>query len=462
MDVECGFFAARRRRHRQPFNSILLKTHTFSILAVSIAALISPINPSARPVAAYGEIVPADVQDFGARDMNRLQGVVVRALTLASPYVDVLEGGTMPASMSDQQRVVIQERAVLNQSLVRPTFTADRDMCGQSGVAAEVGSTEYSYQIETNRGKGPLVCIKGMWSAFKTSYSAAEDALKKQLVQLNNADVRIHLAERSGCKLVCQAGVTFSTMFDGDSQRIDTPFPNVGVPTARPTIKLLQYLARFLREDLLVEPWAGKSASEAVLKFMGEQELIDILRDEAGVRDDHRYLAAGSYDIGKITLTRYQWEGPYRGIAYGIDPQPLRFNLLNAQAQPIYLEPEVTVETDNGVGSRVNPAWVRAKFAVGILMGRNSFTKLTPETYTGEGTFRFPAQSVTGMLKWENIKDNDNNVWQDFGRHYYQFTRAYAPKRPHAVCTISYAREQVDFGMTTITGFGNWSSTASL
>lgn len=432
------------------------------ILSASILTLCSITPLRAVPAPAYGsEIVPGDVQDFATRDLNRLQGNVIRALTRKSPYIDILDGGTMDAGVSDTQRVVVQERAVLNQSLVRPTFTADKNMCGQSGVAAEVGSTEYSYSLETNRGKGPLVCIKGMWSAFKTAYSAAEDSLKKQVIQLNNSDIRIHLVDRSGCKLVVQNGATFASMFDGDSQRIDTPFPNVGVPNARPTVKLLQYLARFLREDLLVEPWEGKAA-EPILKFIGEQELIDLLRDEANVREDHRYIAAGSYDIGKNTLMRYTWEGPYRGIAYGIDPQPLRFNLLSAQAQPVYIEPEVTVETDNGVGSRVNPSWVRAKFAVGILMGMNSFKKLAPQTYTGEGTFSFPAQTVTGNLLWRNIQDNDNNVWQDFGRHYYQFTRAYVPTRPHAVCAISYAREQVDFGLTTISGFGNWSATGSL
>ncbi len=440
-----------------------MKTHPF-ILSVCIAGIFAASIPSlchhGTPSQAYGDIDPADVDDFVARDMNRLRGNVVKALVRKSPYVDVLPGGTMESGISDTQRVAIQERAVLNQSLIRPTFTADRDVCGTVGPAAEVGSTEYSYTLSTNRGKGPLVCVKGMWSAFKTSYSAAEDALKKQLIQLNNADVRITLVDRSGCKMVVQAGATFSTMFDGDAQRIDTPFPNA-LPTGAPNVKLLQYLSKFMREDLLVEPFEGKSGDQ-ILKFIGSQEIIDYLRDDAQVREDHRYIAAGSYDIGKMTLMRYQWEGPYRGLAFGIDPQPLRFNVLDSHGQPVYIEPEYAVTTDNGVAARINPAWVRAKYEVGLLMGMNSFRKLTPETYTGEASFRFPAQSVTGDLIWRNMEDNDQNVWRDFGRHYYQFSRAYKPERPHSVCAITFARQEIDFGLSTITNFGAYSSTASL
>lgn len=418
---------------------------------------------ASTPVPAFGEISdPSDIGEFTARDLNRIRGNVVRSLVRKSPYVDVLPGGTMEANISDTQKVVIQERAVLGESLVRPVFTIDKEVCGTTGSAAQVGSTEYTYSLETNRGKGPQVCIKGMWSAFKGAYAAAEDSLKKQLIQLNNSDVRITLVDRGGTKVVVKAGATFDQMFSGNMQAIDTPFTtDVGLPDAQPNMKFLQYLGRFMREDLLVDPFEGKGG-DMVMKLIASQELIDNLRDDANVREDHRYIAAGSYDVGKMTLTRYTWEGPYRGIAMGIDPQPLRFNAVNGSGQPIYLEPEVAVTTDNGHGSRPNPAWLRAKYEVALLMGQDSFRKLAPETYTGEGSFRFPAQGVTGELIWRNIVDNDQNVWADFGRHYYQFTRAYKPERPHAACAIAYARQTVDFGLSSITSFGDWSSTAAL
>lgn len=446
-----------------------------NILLVSLAVALTAPCLVGTPAPAFGTsyygsgdsnrgtytIDPNDVSDFAAKDLNRIRGQVVRAVVQKSPYVDILDGGTLESGISDTQRVVIQERAVLNQSLVRPTFTLDRSVCGTVGPAAEVGSTEYTYELATNRGQGPLVCIKGMWSAFKTAYSAAEQSLRGQLVQLNNADVRITLVDRSGCKLVVRAGATFSEMFEGTMQAIDTPFPNVGLPNGQPNIKLLQYTARMMRETLLVEPWEGKQG-EPVMRVIGSQEIIDYLRDDAEVRDDHRYIAAGSYDLGKAALTRYMWEGPYRGLAFGVDPQPLRFNTLSATAQPVYIEPEIAVEVDNQVGSRPNPLWVHAKYETMLMMGKSSFRKLAPETFTGEGSFKFPSQGVSGELMWKNLADNDKNVWQDFGRHYYQFSRAYKPERPHAVCAITFARSQTDFGISAIAEFGDWSATGSL
>lgn len=439
--------------------------HSFILLGAITALLSLNTGPSFVPEPAFGEIVAGDVEAFATRDLNRLRGNVVRCLVRKSPYVNILDGGTMESGISQTQKIVVQERAVLNQSLVRPVFALDTTVAGTTGNAAEVGSTEYSYTVSTNRGKGPLVNIQGMWAAFKTAYSASEDALKKQIVQINNADVRINLVDRSGLKVIMKAGASFGQMFSGDIQAIDTAFDTNAItghlPDAMPNIKFLQHLGRTMREDLLVEPWEGKGG-ESHLKLIGSQELLDYLRDDAGVRQDQQYIAAGSFETGKMSLTKYSWEGPYRGLAFGVDPQPLRFNLLNGTGQPIYIEPEISVQVNNNVASRPNSAWIHAKYEVALLMGQNSFRKLTPDSYTGEGTFKFPTQGVAGELMWNNIKDNDQNAWQDYGRHYYQFKRAYLPARPHAVCAIAFARQQVDFGLSAITSFGDWSTTASL
>lgn len=411
------------------------------------------------PAPAYGEIDPTTVQDFAAKDVNRLRGQVIRAVVQKSPWVDVLEGGTLESGISDVQRISVQERAAINQSLVRPSFTLDTQVCGTTGAEAEVGETEYTYQLATNRGKGPLVCIKGMWSAFKTAYAAAEQSIRSQIVQLNNADVRINLVDRSGCKVVCQSGASFSQMFDGGVQAIDTPFPTL-TPNALPNIKLLQAISRYMREVLLVETWDA-AGGEMTFKLIGSSDMIDFLRDDADVRSDQRYIAAGSYNIGKDNLIRYTWEGPYRGLQFGIDPEPLRFDTMT-DGVPNYIEPQIQIQTTKGIANRPNPQWVRAKYEVCVLMGKQSFMKLAPETYTGEGSWKFPAQGVSGELMWLNQRDNDKNVWQDFGRHYYQFSRAYKPIRPHAVCAIAYARQQVNFSLAAITDQGDWSSTASL
>lgn len=446
-----------------------LKTHLIlfaSIAAASVAfsaASASPTPIFATPQLAYGDdaaLNTADVQDFGNRDVNRIRGNIAKVLARKAPYNDVLDGGTLENGVSDVVRAIVQERAVLNQSLVRPEFTNDTDICGKTGEAAQVGSTEYSYRLQTNRGMGPLVCVKGMRHAFEGSYTTAEDALKKQITMLSNSDVRATLVDRCGVKLVVKTGMTHAQMFDGDQQRIDQAFPTF-VPDAPLNFKLLQYHGQFVRENFQVEGFEG-TASEPLLKFIGSQEIIDRLRDEADVKQNHQYLAAGSYKLGEQQLTRYTWEGPYRGFAFGVDPQPLRFSVLNGSGQPLFIEPEIAVNTTKGVAARVNPAWVRARYEIALLVGANSFRRLTPAQYTGEGSWKFPAQVAMGELMWQVIKDNSSNVWGDYGRHFYQLSRAYRPERPHAVTAIAYKRAVADFGLVAVSDYSDYSSTDSL
>lgn len=473
---ECGFLPAADNgaRCRSVIHS--MKLHTLillgSIAAILPASAFSHEKFAHTPVPAFGDgfddtacpaLDPADVQEFANMDTNRIQGNIAIALARKTPYTDILAGGTLRSGISETVRSIVQERAVLNQSLVRPSFRPDREMCGEVGEAAEVGSTEYSYFLATNRGMGPLVCVKGMRDAFEGSYNAAEDALKKQIVQLVNSDVRATLVDRSGSKMVIHSGMTFSQMYAGDSQAIDTPFPttDTGLPDAPVNFEILDDLSTFLRENLLVEGFEGNQ-SEPLLKFIGSQEINRRLRNEAEIREDHRYLAAGSYMIGKDQLLKYTWEGPYRGYAFGIDPQPLRFSELDDDGQPLYLEPEIARQTSKGVGARVNPAWARARYEIALVVGADSFARLTPAQYTGEGSFKFPSQVSMGELMFQVIKDNCRNVWGDFGRHFYQIERAYKPMRPHAVCAIAFKRAMSQYNLVPVEDFQDYSSTDSI
>lgn len=456
-----------------------MKTFPISaiILLGSIAALVpfSGLRSNAvisTPMPAYGDgfddtacpaLDPADVVEFTSSDTNRIVGNIARALVRKTAFTDILAGGTIAAGMSQTVRSVVQERAVLNQSLVRPQFRPDIAMCGEVGEAAETGTTEYSYFLATNRGMGPLVCVKGMRDEFEGSYLAAEDALKKQIVQLVSSDTRATLVDRSGSKLVVRSGKTFSQMYAGDSQAIDTPFPtaDVGLPDSPINFELLDDLSTFLRENLLVEGFEGNQ-SEPLLKFIGSQEINRRLRNEIGIREDHRYLAAGSYMVGKDALLKYTWEGPYRGYAFGIDPQPLRFSQLDTDGQPLFLEPEIARRSTKGTAARINPAWARARYEIALVVGADSFARLTPAMYNGEGTFKFPSQASMGEMMFKVIEDNCRNPWGDFGRHFYQIQRAIKPMRPHAACAIAFKRAQSQYNLTPVTDYADYSSTDSL
>jgi hypothetical protein len=301
-----------------------------------------------------------------------------------------------------------------------------------------------------------------MRDQFRGSYLAAEDGMKKSVVQIVNSDVRATLTNRSGCKLVCKSGLDFDSLFNGNAQAVDTPFDTAttGLPDSPLTFSLLDYLGQFLKEDLLVDGFEGPQ-TEPLLKFIGSQEINTRLRNEIGIRDDHRYLAAGKYEMGKDTLTRYSWEGPYRGYAFGIDPQPLRFSVIDSTlGQPIYIEPEIPVPVSQGFGSRVNPAWAKARFEIALVVGADSFSRLTPAMYNGEGGWKFPSQVSMGELMFQVIKDNINNVWGDFGRHHYQIQRAYRPERPHAVTAIMFKRAVADFGLSPVSDYTDYSSSS--
>ena len=425
-----------------------------------------PVISAQVPEPSFGDfdtINSADIQDFANKDTNRIVGNIVKCLARKTPYTDILTGGTIAAGISDTVRSVVSERAFSNVLLTRPAFTTDTEMCGEVGEDIEVGSKEYTHSLATLRGRGPLICVKGMRNAFMGAYVAAENSMQKTTVQIMNADVRATLTDRSGCKLVVHTGKTFEQMFAGDSQEIDTAFTtDVGLPDAPLSFSLLKRSANFLREDLLVDGFEG-TAAEPLFKFIGSAEIIDVLRDEAGIRDDQRYIAAGSFGSGKDALTKYTWEGPYRGFAFGVDSQPLRFSVLNGSGQPVFIEPEISKNTTKGKASRVNPAWARARFEIALVIGADSFKRLTPTQYNGEGTFKFPAQVSTGEMRFKVIEDNGENVWGDYGRHYYQIQRAYQPIRPHAVMAIAFKRpDSSSFGLTSVSDYTNYSSTDSL
>ena len=95
-------------------------------------------------------ISPAQVSDFANKDINRIVGKIAEVLARKSPYMDILDGGTLP-NVSDVVRSVVQERAVVGTSLAAPTFQPDIEMCAGPVTQDQVGSTEYAFQLESIR-----------------------------------------------------------------------------------------------------------------------------------------------------------------------------------------------------------------------------------------------------------------------------------------------------------------------
>jgi hypothetical protein len=394
---------------------------------------------------------PAVLSDISTKDTNRLRGRIAEALAANSVFMNILEGGTFDSQTSDVQRSAVQMPAAPGDSLAIPTFVPDVDVCGTVGEQDLTDTVEFTYQLETKRGFGPRVCMKKGYSAYKDSYVMAEDSLKKLIVQYMNADIRAQLYLRSASKFNATAGYCFEDLFTGGEHTdVGVKFAPV-IPTGPLSFKALQVLLRYVSEALYPDKFEAGGKGQMHAKFIGSAQQLDAFRNEIGVEKIMMALASGSYKLGENTLTAYSWETSpaYRGIALGTDQTPLRATGFNPDGTLALVNPRLIIANPakNTAYSVHNPAWLRAPLEVGFLVFKNSFKRLVPQRYVGEGSFRFAPQLVMGELEWHYVKDNDCNVWGDFGWHIYQITRAYQPVRPHHIVPILYRRCDEDLGL---------------
>jgi hypothetical protein len=219
-------------------------------------------------------------------------------------------------------------------------------------------------------------------------------------------------------------------------QQINTQFAPV-LPDAPLNFKTLYRIGTFLREEMLAEPFATKDGE--FFQVMASADQIENLRNDADVKEDLLALTSGSFKLGEESISGYQFLG-YRGFALGIDQQPLRATGFDGSGNLVLVNPIVSTAVTNGFAQRRNPAWVSAPYEVAFVIAGEAFKRLIPEQYVGEGTFKFAPQLAMGELEWTYFRDNDCNLYGDFGQHIYQISRAIQPIRPQNVCAIVYKR----------------------
>lgn len=400
----------------------------------------------------YNCIPLATIQDFASKDTNRIVGQIGKVLARKSPFINVLDGGTI-SNASDVVRSVVEEMAVpahagdTNASgtamgaLAAPLFVDDVSTCGSGASPDIVGTTEYQFKLQTLRGAGPRVCVKQARTAFKGSYLQAQTSLEKTILQIINADVRYTLLKQSGVKYTVNSTRTFGTNLNGDMQMINTQFVQASgtpvLPDSHLNFKTLYRLGTFLREEMLAEPFTTKDGE--FFRVIAGADAIENLRNDADVKEDLLYLSAGSFKLGEESISGYQFQG-YRGFAFGIDQQPLRSNGFDSAGNLTLINPITSTAVTNGFAQRRNSAWVNATYEVAFIIAGESFKRLVPETYTGEGTFKFAPQLAMGELEWTYFRDNDCNLYGDYGQHIYQIQRAMQPIRPHNVIPVLFKR----------------------
>jgi len=396
-------------------------------------------------------VAPSTLSDISRKDTSRLVGVVAKALAINSPFINVIEGGTFPSGVSDEIRSSVQMQAAPGDSLAVPTFVCDTELCGTAGLQDLTDAIDFTARLESKRGKGPRVCVKKGYASYKTAYLAAEDSLKKLVTQYINADIRAQLYLRSASKFTAVAGYDFDSLFTGGNETdVGVKFAPI-LPTGPMSFKALHYIARYMKEVLLADMFDANGEGQAHFRFIGSSDIVELFRNEAGVKDVLLSFVNGSYEFGNKALRGYSFEtaGAYRGIAFGIDQRPLRATGFTAGGLLNLVDPFtiVTNVSKNTAYAKVNPAWLTASYEVGFLLASKSFKRLVPERYVGEGSFKFAPQLHMGELDWHYIMDNDCNQFGDFGWHKYQITRAYQPERPQFIVPILYKRCTADLGL---------------
>jgi hypothetical protein len=383
--------------------------------------------------------------DIANKDTLRIVGQVAMTVAQRSVYADTIDGGTLE-NVSEVVRSITGEAAVPAASLTRPVFVPAASACGTGGGIDRTGTTEYQFQLMNLRGRGPKVCVKTTRTGFISSYTHALNSLKQMLVRITNADIRANYFDNSGVKVVIDNTGTFAQDFAGDVNALSTAFP-ARTPDTTLTFKALEAIMTYMRETLGVQPIQMGGVQEGVFKLIASQFAIQGIRDELHVGQDTRALVSGSYNIGKEVVVGYGYSGPYHGIVFGVDPEPLRGTTLAAGVLTL-IEPGVAVATTTGFGYRPNSLWVAATYEVGFLFGQSPFARLVP-TYQRVPGWDFPAQIANGGLDFKILSDADCNFWEDFGQHRYEIERAYQPIHPHAVAAIMFKRTAAIAGWAT-------------
>ena len=406
---------------------------------------------------------PTAISDVASKDTRRIVGSIAKALAANAPYMGVIGGGTFPSGTSDEIRSIVQQQAAPGDSLAIPTFVCDTDICGQAGHQDLTDTTEFNVRLESFRGRGPNICVKKGYSAFRGSYVMAEDSLKKLITQYVNADIRAQLYLRSASKFIANANYDFNSLFTGGSETdLGVQFAPL-LPTGPMTFKALHYVARYLKEVLFGE-WYAQDKGMPHFRVIAGSDQIEYFRSEVGVQNVMVALTTGGYKLGETTLTAYSFEQSpaYRGIAFGVDQRPLRFNTMT-DGVPDLIDPVVIVTNPAKGTAYAKPrqAWIDADYEIGVLVADGSFERLVPERYVGEGSFRFAPQLHMGELEWHYMKDNECNQWGDFGWHKYQITRAYRPLRPQHIIPFAYKRCKADLGLVNCSDDSSLSYTGS-
>lgn len=410
------------------------------------------------PTPAYVDL-PTATQIFAA-DPTRIIAPIGAALAANVPYLSVLPQKTFEAQVSPIHVSVVQGRTVPGTSMTFPTFNTMGSVTsiGPNAGNSKSGTSSYQYQAKIYQDFSDVIALNVAYNAFKESLTSQLQAVQQYSTELINADTRAEIFTRSGVKAIVQSSASFYSTISGGQQQIDTPLPNT-YSDARLSFQLLHHYARYLTQDLLA--WKFGEGENAHVRFIGSADILEALRqDLGGAAGPGAYV---QYPIGPLAansiagdkeamkgMTGYLFKPMFRGIDFGEDQRPLRYNWTGSTY--VAVEPYVQVAGTTGNIEVVNPGWLVASHEVGFLFARNSFERQVPSKYVGEGRIKWAQQMFGGEVIFGAYPDMVQNFFRNYGVLAFQIGRAYRPIYPWFVLPIVYKRCNVNDAPASCSG----------
>jgi hypothetical protein len=341
-----------------------------------------------------------------------------------------------------------------------PTFNTMGSVTaiGPNAGNSKSGTSSYQYQAKIYQDFSDVIALNVAYNAFKESLTSQLQAVQQYSTELINADTRAEIFTRSGVKAVVQSSAAFYATISGGQQQIDTPLPNTYSDT-RLSFQLLHHYARYLTQDLLA--WKFGEGENAHVRFIGSADILEALRQDLGgaagpggyVQYPIGPLAANSIAGDKEAMkgmTGYLFKPMFRGIDFGEDQRPLRYNWTGSTY--VAVEPYVQVAGTTGNIEVVNPGWLVASHEVGFLFARNSFERQVPAKWVGEGRVKWAQQMFGGEVIFGAYPDMVQNFFRNYGVLAFQIGRAFRPIYPWFVLPIVYKRCSVDDAPASCSG----------
>ena len=372
-----------------------------------------------------------------------IYGPVAETIAQSNPWTTVLPTGTLPANMATQLQSVAQVMPNMGLNMGAPTANNMTSIVGAcSATTMTSGSAVYTYRPLLNQFLSTQIPLSLGFDAIESALEATVQSYTTGVADYIAADNQYQMLTNCGVIVVSQANVNPATMISGGYGVYQQ-----GIPTTAATggldWNLVNYVARYQREFNRVLTFNGN------LTLIAGYDAIESIRTQLGGTAGQPgtaynpiplgQLAAGGAQVARDALIEYAMEVTLRGVNLVKNPRPIRANFISGAYSIVNPIKASTVSSNSSLGAVPNPDWNQAAYEVAFLVGKDSFKRLQPESYTGSDKVRYARQFFSGDIQFYT-NNLSGNVFNNVGVLGAQIARAFKPQYPWHIAAIFFKR----------------------